>query len=125
AQSFHWMDRDLVAATILDMLETGGAFVQISATSEDVPEPEEPSLYPAPPAAEIEEIKRRYLGPERRAGQGVRPTSPSGEAAVLARAGYDEPQRVRVTGREPLTRSADDIVAHYFSQSQAAPHLFG
>jgi ubiquinone/menaquinone biosynthesis C-methylase UbiE len=27
AQSFHWMDRELVAAQVFDMLEPGGAFV--------------------------------------------------------------------------------------------------
>ena len=29
-QSFHWMDRDLVAATVKDMLQSGGALVHIS-----------------------------------------------------------------------------------------------
>ena len=30
AQSFHWMDRDRVAAIVLEMLEPGGALVHIS-----------------------------------------------------------------------------------------------
>ncbi|GAA1309662.1 hypothetical protein Psi02_27050 [Planotetraspora silvatica] len=30
AQSFHWTDRDRVAATVLEMLEPRGAFVHIS-----------------------------------------------------------------------------------------------
>ena len=30
AQSFHWMDRDRVAAIVFEMLEPGGALVHIS-----------------------------------------------------------------------------------------------
>ncbi|MFJ9025332.1 class I SAM-dependent methyltransferase [Streptomyces sp. NPDC102259] len=124
-QSFHWMDRELVAATTRDMLRPGGALVHISdlksetLTVDGLP-------HPAAPGAAIEELIRHYLGPVRRAGRGVLPQgTPDGEAAVLARAGFTGPQRHVAPGGQPLERTADDVVAGVFSMSFSAPHLFG
>jgi SAM-dependent methyltransferase len=125
SRSFHWMDRDAVAATMLAMLEPGGAFVQVTETSDGVPEPGGPLPHPLPPRKAITEILHRYLGPERRAGQGIRTTSPDGEDAVVVRAGFGPVQRVRVVGRQVLIRTVDDVLASYYSRSSAAPHLFG
>ncbi|MFI6054614.1 class I SAM-dependent methyltransferase [Streptomyces violascens] len=124
-QSFHWMDRDLVAATIKRMLRPGGALVHVSDLKTEtfslhgLPHP------PAPYAA-IEELVKRYLGPVRRAGRGALPHgTPGDEAAVLARAGFAGPHRHVVPGGQPLERTSDDLVAWVFSMSYAAPHLFG
>ncbi|MFD9322784.1 class I SAM-dependent methyltransferase [Streptomyces sp. NPDC060053] len=124
-QSFHWMDRERVAATTWGMLRPGGSLVHISdlksetLTVDDLP-------HPAVPGAAIEELIRRYLGPVRRAGRGVLPRgTPDGEAAVLARAGFTGPQRHVAPGGQPLERTADDVVAGVFSMSFSAPHLFG
>jgi SAM-dependent methyltransferase len=124
-QSFHWMDRDLVAATIRDMLQPGGALVHISdlktetRTIDGLP-------HPAVPYAATEELVRHYLGPIRRAGRGVLlHGTPGGEAAVLTRAGFSGPQRHVVPGGQALERTADDVVAGVFSMSFSAPHLFG
>jgi hypothetical protein len=85
-----------------------------------------PLPYPPPPRAAIADLVRRYLGPERRAGQGVlRYGTPDDELAVLARAGYAEPEIVLVPGREIVVQTADEIVAAQFSNSGSAPHLFG
>jgi SAM-dependent methyltransferase len=125
AQSFHWMDRDLVAATTRNMLQPGGALVHISdlktesRTVEGLP-------HPAVPYAAIDELVRHYLGPVRRAGRGVLPQgTPGGEATVLARAGFAGPQRHVVPGGQALERTGDDVVAGVFSMSFSAPHLFG
>ncbi|MEU5161220.1 class I SAM-dependent methyltransferase [Streptomyces sp. NPDC020875] len=125
AQSFHWMDRDLVAAITRNMLQPGGALVHISdlktesRTVDGLP-------HPAVPYAAIEELVRHYLGPVRRASRGVLPQgTPGGEAAVLARAGFAGPQRRVVPGRQALERTGDDVVAGVFSMSFSAPHLFG
>jgi len=125
AQSFHWMNRDLVAATTRDMLRPGGALVHISdlksetLTVDGLP-------YPAEPHAAIEELIRHYLGPVRRAGRGVLPQgTPGGEAAVFTRAGFSGPQRHVVPGGQALERTSDDLVAGVFSMSFSAPHLFG
>ncbi|WP_333770509.1 class I SAM-dependent methyltransferase [Streptomyces sp. IBSBF 2435] len=124
-QSFHWMDRDLVAATVRDMLAPGGALVHLSdvktgaTTAEGLP-------YPAVPHAAIGDLVARYLGPVRRAGRSLLPQgTPGGEAAILTRAGFTAPQRLAVPGGRPLVRTYDDVVAGVFSLSFSAPHLFG
>ncbi|WP_369243840.1 class I SAM-dependent methyltransferase [Streptomyces sp. R41] len=124
-QSFHWMDRDLVAASIRNMLRPGGAVVHISdlktetRSVEDLP-------HPAVPYAAVDELVKHYLGPVRRAGRGVLlKGTPGGEAAVLARAGFCGPERHVVPGGQALERSSDDVIAWAFSMSSSAPHLFG
>ncbi len=125
-QSFHWMERDRVATTILAMLEPGGAFVHVSDDKTPHKERDHPLPYPAPPHELIRALVRHFLGPVRRAGQGVLPHgTPGGEAAVLRRAGFAGPERLLLPAGHVLTRSTDDLVAEVFSRSDAAPHLFG
>lgn len=124
-QSFHWMDRDLVAATMRDVLRPGGALVHISDLKTE-PRGAAGLPYPAVPYAAMDELVKRYLGPVRRAGRGaLLHGTPGNEAAVLTRAGFSGPQRHVVPGGQALERSADDVVAWMFSMSFAAPHLFG
>lgn len=125
-QSFHWMDRDLVASVIRSMLEPGGAFVQI-ADAKDAPSAVESELpYPSPPYASIQELVRTRLGPIPRAGQGVLAFgTPGDEAEVLKRAGFLPPQRLRVPDARIMERSSDDMVAWVYSLSSSAPHHFG
>jgi SAM-dependent methyltransferase len=126
AASFHWMDRDRVAAATLAMLEPGGAFVQVSAQQDGLPEPDQPLPYPLPPRAAIAALVRRYLGPARRAGQGVLlHGTPGDELAVLRRAGFGDPEIVVVGGGVVIVRTIDDLVAAVLSTSSSAPHLFG
>jgi SAM-dependent methyltransferase len=128
AASFHWMDRPKVARIVRDMLDPGGAAVQIDAPAY---RPEElaadgPSLpYPLPPEQRIDELRIRYLGPDRRAGQGIRNTSPSGEDEVFQAAGFAPAETFTVPDGRVLARTADDVVANVFSTSATAPGLFG
>lgn len=125
AASFHWMDRDRVAAVVLGMLEPHGAFVQVSRPDHHT-QPDRPLPHPPPPREAMGALVRGYLGPLRRAGQGVlRYGTPDGEAAVLARAGFAAPEIVQVAGGEVIIRSVDDLVAAQYSNSSSAPHLFG
>ena len=127
AQSFHWMERERVAATVFEMLEPGGAAVQVSDHSQaDTSEPLVPLPYPSLPDAEVKALVRRYLGPARRAGQGVLlHGTPSGEDEVFRGAGFGAMQTVSLSGREVVVRATDDVVAAAFSNSGSAPHLFG
>ena len=126
AQSFHWMDRARVAATVFAMLEPGGAFVHVSDVKEARAEPGDGLPYPSPPYEAIGELVRRYLGPARRAGQGVlQHGTPDGEAVVLRRAGFEGPEHLRVRATGALVRTAADVIAWVYSQSSSAPHLFG
>lgn len=125
AQSFHWMDRNRVAAIVYAMLEPDGALVHVS----DVKEPRRDLVelpHPTPPYAEIKQLVQRYLGPVQRAGQGVlQYGSPGDEASVLIPAGFHGPERVLAPATEPFIRGIDDVVAWVYSLSSSAPHLFG
>ena len=124
AQSFHWMDRATVASAVRDMLEPDGALVHVGAWS--LESDEGPAGTSRPPRTAIAELVRRYLGDQRRAGQGVlRQGTPGGEAEILMGAGFDGPETVDVPGGELITRSVDDLVSEVFSVSGSAPHLFG
>ncbi|MFE2035390.1 class I SAM-dependent methyltransferase [Streptomyces scopuliridis] len=124
-QSFHWMDRDLVAATVRDMLRPAGALVHISDLKTETLSVDG-LPYPGVPYAAINDLVGRYLGPVRRAGRGVLLYgTPSGEAAVLGRAGFSGPERYVVPGGQALERTCGDVLAWVFSTSSSAPHLFG
>jgi len=128
--SFHWMDRPRVARAVRTMLAPGGAVVQV-----DAPGYRADALltetgpgrlrYPPPPDAAIEELRRRYLGPDHRAGQGIRNTSPSGEDDIFQAAGFMPARTVVVPDGREIDLSIDTIVAGRFSSSGTAPHLFG
>ena len=123
AASFHWMDRPLVAGIIRRMLEADGTVVHV-----DNRHQEGFALgnaLPAPPVQRIAELRRAYLGADRRAGQGIRNSSPGDEAQVFRDAGFAGPEVVVVPDGRTIVRSADDLVAWTFSLSSTAPHLFG
>lgn len=125
AQSFHWMDRPVVARRVFRLLEPGGAFVHVGGAEVETPPPAT-RPHPPPPEDEIARLARAYLGPDRRAGRGVlRHGTPGDEWAVLRAAGFHAPATTMVAGRDVLTRTVDDVVASVFSMSGTAPHLFG
>jgi hypothetical protein len=125
-QSFHWMDRPLVAATVRSMLDPNGAVVQVDPSHTDHPgDGASEGPYPAVPEAAIDELRRLWLGPYRRAGQGFRDTSPSGEDEVFQSAGFAPEEVVHVPDDRHITQTADDVVAWVLSMSSTAPHLFG
>ena len=117
AQSFHWMDRPRVAAAVRTMLEPGGRWVHVGATTHQGLEDAGGLPFPSPPRDEIAELVFSYLGHTRREGL-------SGEDEVLAAAGFSGPRRVVVPGHIH-ERSEDEVVASVLSLSWAAPHLFG
>jgi SAM-dependent methyltransferase len=129
AASFHWMDRPRVATLVKDLLEDGGAAVQVDAPSyraDALAEASRDDLpYPLPPDAAVAGLRTRYLGPDLRAGQGIRNSSPDGEDGVFQAAGFRQMRRMIVPDGRVLTRTIDDLVAQRFSSSSTAPHLFG
>jgi SAM-dependent methyltransferase len=126
AQSFHWMDRPRVASAVRRMLDPNGVVVQADLWHTNPPN-HVPANGPYPPLPEvaIDELRRRWLGPDRRAGQGFRNTSPDGEDAVFQAAGFAPEELVVVPDDRVLERSVEDVVAWVLSTSSTAPHLFG
>ena len=126
AQSFHWMDRQRVAATVFEMLEPNGAWVHVDTKTHRGAASNEQLSHPQPPRREIEELVERYLGPVRRAGQGTLPGgTPSGEGEIMVATGFAGPRRRVLDGRRVFERSEDEIVASIFSVTSSAPQLFG
>lgn len=127
--SFHWMDRPKVAALVKNLIQPRGTAVQVDAPSyraDDLAKASKGDLpYPLPPDSAVADLRARYLGPDLRAGQGIRNSSPDGEDAVFQAAGFRPMRRVVVPDGRVLTRTIDDVVAQRFSSSSTAPHLFG
>ena len=112
------------------MLDPGGAVVQVDApgyrAEELSAERRSGTLaFPPPPDDALDRLRRRYLGADRRAGRGIRNTSPDGEDEVFRRAGFLPAETVTVPDRRAVEQTADELVARVFSSSSTAPHLFG
>lgn len=130
AASFHWMDRPRVAAAVATMLDPDGAVVQVDAPgyrSEELTAETWQGILPFPPPPDdvVDQLRRRYLGEDRRAGRSIRNTSPAGEDDVFQQAGFLPAETVIVPDRRTVERTIDDVVAGAFSTSSTAPHLFG
>jgi Methyltransferase domain len=126
AQSFHWMEREHVAATVFEMLEPNGAWVHVDVKTLGVPATDERLSHPEPPREQIRELVAGYLGPVKRAGQGTLPGgTPSGESEIMLATGFVGPRRRMLDAKRVHERSEDEIVASVFSVSSSAPHLFG
>jgi hypothetical protein len=95
------------------MLKPDGAVVHVDNRHQDGLGSDQ-SL-PSPSVERIAELRRAYLGQNRRAGQGIRNSSPGDEAAVFRTAGFTGPELVLVPDGRTIVRSADDLVAETFS----------
>lgn len=135
AASFHWMDRARVASAVAGMLDSSGGSAGSAVVQVDAPgyRPDELKAgtrlgslpFPPPPDQALDQLRRDYLGPDRRAGLGIRNNSPAGEDLVFQEAGFLPAQTVVVPDGRAVERTADDLVAYVFSLSSTAPHLFG
>jgi SAM-dependent methyltransferase len=123
-QSFHWTAREQVAEAVYDILEPGGALALISHAHEGRPQPLGPGHPPIPHEA-IRALIERYLGPQRRAGQGLFAHATDRDEDALERTRFGMPRRLFAPGRADIVRNIDGVLAGYFSMSYAAPHLFG
>ncbi len=123
-QSFHWTDEARVAEAVHDLLEPGGALALIVHTVEGRPAPPSPGPPPIP-HAEIRTVVQRYLGPTRRAGQGIAPVRAHRFEDVLVRTRFGAPEVIFAPGIPDLLRDSESVLSGYFSLSSSAPHLFG
>ena len=126
AQSFHWMDQERVARAVRPMIEPGGAWAHVFAMTHRGASGDDVLPHPRPPWDEIDALVAGYLGPVRRAGQGLLPSGTrGGEEDVMRDAGYRGPERLDVVRGDVVDRSTEQVVSAVFSLSSSAPHLFG
>ncbi|MEU7585834.1 class I SAM-dependent methyltransferase [Micromonospora sp. NPDC049230] len=125
AQSFHWMDRPLVARRVRDMLTPDGAWVHVGAITHQGMAGDDVLPHPRAPWQQINDLVASYLGPVRRAGQGLLPAgTPSGEGAIMRAAGFAGPTLLAVEQGVVVERTVDEVTSAVFSLSSSAPHLF-
>jgi SAM-dependent methyltransferase len=125
AQSFHWMDRERVAAAARSLLAPAGALIQVHATTHRGTDAQPHLPHPQPPWDAITVLVQRYLGPHRRAGSRVLPEgTPDREDLVFSAAGFTGPHRIEVPAWR-IDRGEAEIAASVYSLSSSAPHLFG
>jgi SAM-dependent methyltransferase len=127
AQSFHWMNRPVVAHTIRQLLTPDGYCVHVGATTHQGVTDATGLPHPQPPWDRIQDLVRAHLGPDRRAGKSiVVDGSTSGdEASVFRAAQLAGPEVIDVPGGDALVRTEDQVVASVLSLSSSAPQLFG
>ena len=119
-QSLHWTDQEPVIDAVYDLLEPGGAIAVIAHDIEAGPSPIDA---PAPPIPhdEIHALIRRHLAND----SAPRPARMDRFEDALTRSRFGTSRHVLAPGRTDLVRSADDVIANFFSTSFAAPDLFG
>ena len=99
--------------------------MHVGATTHEGIDPDGDLPFPRPPRDVVARLVERYLGPVRRAGQGVLPSGTSGgEDDVFRAAGFSGPSRIEVPGRV-VERSVEEVASSIYSLSSSAPHLFG
>jgi SAM-dependent methyltransferase len=123
-QSFHWTDEARVAEAVYGMLQPDGALALVVHTVKDRAVPPSPGPPPIP-HAEIKALVERYLGPARRAGQGLARPRDHRFEDVLVRTRFGAPRSVFAPGIPDLVRDTESVLSGYLSTSYAAPHLFG
>jgi SAM-dependent methyltransferase len=123
-QSFHWTDEQRVAETVYDLLEPGGALALIVHTVAGRPRPPDPGV-PAIPHDEIRALVAKYLGSNRRAGQGIAPQRSHRFEDVLIQTRFGAPQQLFVPGLPDLLRDSESVLSGYLSLASSAPHLYG
>ena len=119
AQSFHWMDQPLVADRVRGMLEPGGAWVHVSATT--APRRAGATRSDAPPWDRDRRARRpRTSDPCGGPGDGPARRDARGRGGRHARRRLPRPQRiVEIPRGELFERSTDAVVAAVFSLSSA------
>jgi hypothetical protein len=128
AQSFHWTDKEMVAAIIYEALTVGGSLVLIHHNTPSFapgkPETVGTTYTPPHPPIPHEVINRVLL---RWLGHGKPPPDPYREPYrdFLMRTQFTGVESLVLPGRRDLVRTPDQVIDNYLSTSFAAPDLFG
>ena len=123
-QSLHWTEEHRVAEVTFDLLGPGGAIALIVPTIEGRPQPSNPG-YPPIPHEDLKALVERYLGSNRRSGQGWTRTRDHTFQEMLAETRFGSPTVLFAPGPADLVRDSQSVLSRYFSMTTSAPHLFG
>lgn len=124
-QSFHRMNRLLVAETVYQLLQPGGSLVLISHDASRPAPPAPPGTSPIP-HDQIRPLISTFLNSELRSGTRlVADYSVERFEQTLQRTTFGTSRTVFAPGRPDIIRDTDGVLAGCLSMSYAAPHLFG
>jgi ubiquinone/menaquinone biosynthesis C-methylase UbiE len=118
--SFHWMDRELVLDLLDELIEPGGGVALVSGAT---------SIWSRTGAVEgawldvTREVVTRFLGPERRAGQGTYAHPARSHAEILRGSPFGAIEERRFTSVRRM--SVDDVMGLQLSTSYASPAQLG
>lgn len=115
--SFHWMDREATLATLDRLVVPDGAIAVLNGG--DRVWSEEQRAW----RQIVKEVVTRFLGPERRAGEGTYSHPKNRHEVVLARSVFGNVDRQEFTS--PYEITVDDIVGFQLSTSYASPAQLG
>jgi len=115
AASFHWTDRTVVTEVLDGVVPPGGALVVIGDGLGEAAQPDWVHL--------IARIRSRYLGPDRRAANGVYLAPAHSHLEVLQTSPFSAVEEVTWRWSRELT--VDEVVGLQFSYSFSTPALFG
>jgi SAM-dependent methyltransferase len=116
-KAFHWMDRRQTLTDLNTLTAPGGGVVLVS------PHAYPDVFIPSRWRPVIEEIRIRYLGPDRRAGDGLYPTTSRRHEEILANSAFNRIETV--TWTQTVTRTLEEMVGLQLSQAYTSPALLG
>lgn len=68
---------------------------------------------------------KKYLGPDKRVGQGLAPVRTHRFEDILVRTRFGRRRSIFVPGVPDLLRNSESVLSGYFSFAWSAPHLYG
>ncbi|WP_026416362.1 class I SAM-dependent methyltransferase [Actinomadura oligospora] len=116
-KAFHWMDRRQTLTDLDALTAPGGGVALIS------PHAYPDVFIPSRWRPVIDEVRIRYLGPDRRAGNGLYPTTGRRHEELLATSPFNHVETV--TWTQTVTRTLDEMVGLQLSQAYTSPALLG
>ncbi len=137
-ESFHWMDRDAILATLYELIEPGGAIAVtwkaiwarvVESGASDVQPAAQHSDWPGEANDWLSIANRvvtRWLGERRRAGSGYYEVPSDGHERYIERSRFE---RMEVIDDQRFgwtqTRDVDGVIGWLYSTSYASPYVLG
>lgn len=114
--AFHWMDRTQILQDLDPLVETDGGVVLASGGAPG-------DIDPPGWKVVVDEVRIRYLGPQRRAGSGTYSHPEERHEQVLARSFFSVIEKH--SWDRSITRTLDEVVELQYSYSYSSPAQLG
>jgi ubiquinone/menaquinone biosynthesis C-methylase UbiE len=116
AKAFHWMDRETILEILYNSSDDGGGIAIIDNYSEK----QEPLLW----KLKVNEVVKRWLGEERRAGNSIYLPPKESFEDTVAKSSFNNVEKHFLPSYS-YTWTVDSIIGNLYSTSYASKRLFG